>query len=182
MSLISQNRLQKAFSELSTPLKFQAWVKSYVKNGRSDKLISDSIKKEDFPLIKTLLKKYLELPFLYYERLSLNQKLQVFDNREAWQVQTEMSLGALRIALKYIDSLDRLNFYTAKNKYLNAHCKETREQVKELIRLTEKVVNSFSKNLFCREEAKSLLEEVQTSIDKVEDEIGFSYPHKDNFC
>lgn len=108
MSLNNQNRLKNAFSELPTRLKFRSLVESQVKTEQLDPLIINSIDRVDFPVIKGLLNKYLDLPYLYYEKLFLSQKLMVYGARECWKGQTKMTLSALRLALSYIDILDNI--------------------------------------------------------------------------
>jgi len=181
MSLNNQNRLQEVFSELPTRLKFRSLVESHIKTKLSDPLILNSIEKTDYPAIIEFWKKYQQLPFLYYEKLFLSQRQIVYEARECWKDQTTITLSALKLALSYIDILEKLNTSQLKYKDLSEHCKERKQELSGLIVEVEELLENIGGLMRRRPEFQTAFDEIIEKIDEIETDLGFIYPHKDSF-
>ena len=181
MSLNNQNRLKNAFSELPTHLKFRSLVESQAKTNQFDPLIINSIDKADFPVIKDLLDKYIDLPQLYYEKLFLSQRLMVYEARECWKDQTKMTISALKLALSYIDILEKLNSGQLKYKDLSEHCNERKQEFSGLIIQVEGFLTKLNGLLRRKQEFQTAFDETAEKINEAETELGFAFPYADSF-
>lgn len=180
MSLNNQNRLKNAFSELPTHLKFRSMIESGVKTGQTDPLIVRSFDKDDFPLIKELMGKYLDLPHLYYEKLFLDQRMVVYEARECWKMQTKMTLSALKLALFYVDTLVSLN-KSLNYADLERHCEERKKELTSFVIQVETLLRKVNHLLRRKPEFQLALDEIRVKIDKIEADLGFTFPFKDAF-
>lgn len=181
MFLNNKNRLQNVFSELPTHLKFRSLVEGQVKTNEFDPLIINSIDKADFPVLKELWKKYLDLPYLYYEKLFLNQRLMVYEAREGWKEQAKMTLSTLKLALSYINILEKLNSSQLKYKDLSEHCNERKQELSSLIIQIEELLEELSGLIVRRPEYQTAFDEIMSKIERVEADLGFTFPFKDAF-
>lgn len=181
MSLNNQNRLQNVFSELPTHLKFRSLVEGQVKTNEFDPLIINSIDKADFPILKELWTMYLDLPHLYYEKLYLGQRLMVYEAREGWKEQAKMTLSTLKLALSYIDILEKLNSNQLKYKDLSEHCNERKQELSGLIIQVEELLKELESLVIRRSEYQIAFDEIMSKIEKVEADLGFTFPFKDAF-
>lgn len=181
MSLNNQNRLKNVFSELPTHLKFRSLVEGQAKTNQFDPLIINSMDREDFPVLRELWKKYLDLPHLYYEKLFLNQRLMVYEAREGWKEQAKMTLSTLKLALSYINILERLNTSQLKYKDLTKHCNERKQELSGLIIQVEELLEKVSDLMRRKLEFQTAFDEIMSKIERVEADLGFTFPYKDAF-
>ena len=181
MSLNNQNRLKNAFSELPTHLKFRSLVEGQVKTNEFDPLIINSIDKADFPVLKELWNKYLDLPHLYYEKLFLNQRLMVYEAREGWKEQAKMTLSTLKLALSYINILEKLNSSQLKYKDLSEHCNERKQELLGLIIQVEELLKELESLVVRKSEYQRAFDEIMSKVERVEADLGFTFPFKDAF-
>ena len=181
MSLNNKNRLQNVFSELPTHLKFMSLVEGQVKTNEFDPLIINSIDKADFPVLKELWKKYLDLPHLYYEKLFLNQRLMVYEAREGWKEQVKMTLSTLKLALSYINILEKLNSSQLKYKDLSEHCNERKQELSGLIIQVEELLRELDNLIVRKSEYQTAFDEIMSKIERVEADLGFTFPFKNTF-
>jgi hypothetical protein len=181
MSLNNQNRLKNVFSELPTLLKFRSLVESQVKTSEFDPLIINSIDKADFPVLKELWTKYLDLPHLYYEKLFLSQRLMVYEAREGWKEQAKMTLSTLKLALSYINILEKLNSNQLKYKDLSEHCNERKQELSGLIIQVEELLKELESLVVKKSEYQIAFDEIMSKIERAEADLGFTFPFKDAF-
>jgi hypothetical protein len=92
-----------------------------------------------------------------------------------------MTLSTLKLALSYIDILEKLNSNQLKYKDLSEHCNKRKQELSGLIIQVEELVKELGGLIVRRPEYQTAFDEIMGKIERVEADLGFTFPFKDAF-
>jgi hypothetical protein len=175
MSLMQENRLKKAFSELPVKLKLKVLIDAYYKTGEKDVVLNVSITNEERKMIKKLLEKYSQLPFCYNEKLIYELEHHNLETRISWREQAKMTLSAVNLAISHLEMLIRLNFYSIQNKHLEKFCQKRKKRLLKLKLEVKNLIENINNLLVNKDLIENKLSQLKNEIFSIETELGFKY-------